>query len=80
MEEKRMSTAKPGQQANEGEGNRTAAREYNKAQSDFAKSGKVQQAAEDAAVAVDGPEGEELRRAEEKGKQHSHGEDPALKR
>ena len=58
-------------QANEGEGNRTAAREYNKAQSDFARSGRVKKAAEDAAVAVDGPEGEELRRAEEKGKQHS---------
>ncbi|MBS0638820.1 MAG: hypothetical protein U1E70_07940 [Acetobacteraceae bacterium] len=75
-----MATSPSGQQANEGEGNKTAAQEYNKAQSEFAKSGKVQQAAEDAAVAVDGPEGEELRKAEEKGKQHAHGEDPALKR
>ncbi len=75
-----MSTSKPGQSTNEGEGSRTAARDYNQAQTEFARSGKVQQAAQDAAVAVDGPEGEELRRAEEKAKQHSHGEDPALKR
>ncbi|MFL5289757.1 MAG: hypothetical protein ACJ8AW_54565 [Rhodopila sp.] len=75
-----MNTSNAGEPPNEGEGNRSAAREYNKAQSDFARSGRVQQAAEDAAVAVDGPEGEELRQAEEKGKQHSHGEDPAPKR
>jgi hypothetical protein len=66
-------------QANEGEGNHTAAREYNKAQADFAKSGKVKPAAEDAAAAVDGPEGADLRKAEELGRRHAHGEDPAVK-
>jgi len=64
---------------NEGEGNRTAAREYNKASEAFAKSGKVDKAAHDAERAVEGAEGEELRRAEEAGKRHSHGEDPKLK-
>ena len=67
-------------QKNEGEGNRTAAREYNQAQHEFAKSGKVQPAAEDAARAVAGKEGEKLREAERLGKAHAKAEDPALKR
>jgi hypothetical protein len=67
-------------QANEGEGNRTAARTYNKGVQDFVKSGQVDKKAREAANAVDGPEGRELRQAEEAGKSHSHGEDPALKR
>ena len=66
------------QQRNEGEGNYTAARQFDRAQSDFAKSGKVEQGARDAARAVDGPEGEALRKAEAEGKRHSHGEDPAV--
>lgn len=67
-------------QRNEGEGNRTAARQYNDAQKKFAESGKVEPAAKDAAKAVDGPEGSELRKAEEIGKRHAHGEDPQLKK
>ncbi len=67
-------------QKNEGEGNRSAAREYNKTQQDFASSGKVGPAAADAARAVDGPEGADLRKAVELGKRHSRGEDPALKK
>jgi hypothetical protein len=67
-------------QKNEGEGNRTAAKQYNDAQKSFAESGKVDPAAKDAARAVDGPEGAELRKAEEVGKRHSHGEDPQLKK
>jgi hypothetical protein len=63
---------------NEGEGNRTAARAYNKAQHDFATSGKVGPAAQDAAKAVDGAEAKSLKQAEQEGKRHSHGEDPAL--
>jgi hypothetical protein len=55
-------------QKNEGEGNKTAAREYNQAQERFVKDGQWKDAAKDAARAVDGPEGEELRRAEEKGR------------
>jgi hypothetical protein len=70
-----MTTAK-----NEGEGNHTAAKQYNDAQKQFAESGKVGPAAKDAAKAVDGPEGNELRKAEEAGKRHAHGEDPQLKK
>lgn len=53
-------------QRNEGEGNKTAAREFNQAQEQFVKEGQWKDAAKDAARAVDGPEGAELRRAEEK--------------
>ena len=67
-------------QENEGEGNKTAARHYNEAQADFAKSGKVEDKAREALEAVEGPEGKELEKAEAAGKSHSHGEDPALKK
>ena len=67
-------------QDNEGEGNRTAAREYNKGVQDFVKTGQVKKKAREAADALDGPEATELRQAEEAGKKHSHGEDPALKK
>ncbi|HQT76146.1 MAG: hypothetical protein B7Z80_00390 [Rhodospirillales bacterium 20-64-7] len=67
------------EQKNEGEGNHTAARQYNDAQQKFAKSGKVEQGARDAEKAVDGPEAESLRKAEEAGKRHAHGEDPQVK-
>jgi hypothetical protein len=67
-------------QKNEGEGNHTAARQYNDAQKRFAESSKVGAAAKDAPRAVDGPEGSDLRKAEEVGKRHTHGEDPQLKR
>ena len=53
-------------QQNEGEGNKTAAREFNQAQEKFVKDGQWKEAAKDAARAVDGPEGAELQRAEEK--------------
>jgi cation transport regulator ChaB len=64
---------------NEGEGNHSAAKQYNDAQKRFAESGKVEPAAKDAARAVDGPEGRELRDAELLGKRHAHGEDPQVK-
>jgi hypothetical protein len=64
--------------ANEGEGNRTAARVYNRQTEAFARSGQVGPQARAAADALDGPEAAALRRAEEVGRQHSHGEDPAL--
>ncbi|HBK07006.1 MAG TPA: hypothetical protein DDZ81_14360 [Acetobacteraceae bacterium] len=67
-------------ETNEGEGNRTAAKQYNDAQKKFAESGKVGPAAKDAAKAVDGPEGSDLRKAEDLGKRHAHGEDPQLKK
>ena len=70
----------PGGQQNEGEGNKTAAREYNKATTKFTKSGEVEGKAREAKRAVDGAEGEDLRAAEREGRSHSHGEDPQLRR
>jgi hypothetical protein len=58
-------------QANEGEGNRTAARAYDRKAEAFAKSGKVEQKAKEAELAVDGPEGEDLARAEAAGKKRA---------
>jgi hypothetical protein len=52
---------------NEGEGNKTAAREYNNAQRRFARSGKVEAGVRDAEQALDGPEREELLKAEAAG-------------
>ena len=67
-------------QQNEGEGNKTAAREYNKGTTEFAKSGQVEGKAREAKRAVDGSEGETLRDAKREGQSHSHGEDPQLRR
>lgn len=64
--------------ANEGEGNRTADRQYREGVKDHVQHHDVQGDAQRAGDAVDGPEGEELRRAEEEGKRHSKGEDPKL--
>jgi hypothetical protein len=47
----------------QGEGNYDAARRYRKAQEDFARSGKVDKAAQEAEEAIEGPEGAELERA-----------------
>jgi len=63
---------------NEGEGNKTAARQYNEAQQRFAQSGKVEEKAREAEKALDGPEKEVLQQAEAVGKRHSAGEDPAV--
>jgi len=65
---------------NQGEGNREAAKAYNRGATGTAKSGTVQDKAKDAAKALDGSEGEALRRAEKEGKSHAHGEDPQVKR
>jgi hypothetical protein len=65
---------------NEGEGNKTAARQYNDEQKRFAQSGKVEEKAREAELALDGPEKDALQRAEEAGKRHSAGEDPAVTR
>jgi hypothetical protein len=53
---------------NEGEGNRTAAREYNEAQQRFISGGEVEAAARDAEQALEGPERQELLDAEAVGK------------
>ncbi len=65
-------------QANEGEGNHTAARHYNESQKAFVDSGKVGPAADKAVEAVDGPDGDALRAAEDAAKQRARGEDPAV--
>lgn len=52
---------------NEGEGNRTAARRYNKDTAEFVESGKVDANAKKARKAVESEEGAELKRAEKAG-------------
>ncbi len=53
---------------NEGEGNRSADREYREDVRRHVESGAVEPAAKEAEKTLDGPEAEELRRAEEAGK------------
>ena len=72
--------AKPTSPSNEGEGNKTAAREYNEAQQRFVKSGQVEGAARDAERAIDGAERQELLDAEAAGKSRAAGEDPEIDR
>lgn len=67
-----------GKQRNEGEGNKTAAKEYNEATKKFTQSGQVDKQAEAAAKAREGAERQELDRAEQAGKSHAKGEDPQL--
>lgn len=57
---------------NQGEGNRTAAKEYNERTKKFVDEGKVEDSARAAADAVDSAEGEELRKAEKEGRKHAH--------
>lgn len=72
-------TSKPASQ-NEGEGSRSADAQYRRGVEEHVRHHDVQGDAERAREAVDGPEGEELRRAEEEGKRHAKGEDPKPKR
>jgi len=64
---------------NEGEGNKTAGRQYNEAQRGFVESGQVEDRAREAEKALDGPEQTELQKAEAIGKDHSAGEDPKVR-
>jgi hypothetical protein len=73
-------TNEPTDQPNEGEGNHTAARRFNRDEQAFVRSGKVEKKAREAAKALDGDEKHELARAEHDGKRHVHEEDPAVKR
>jgi hypothetical protein len=68
------------EQRNEGEGNRTAARQYNEAQRRFAQSGKVDEKAHEAEHALETPERSVLERAEAVGKSHKRAEDPEVTR
>jgi hypothetical protein len=66
---------------NEGEGNRTAAREYNDAQQRFVRSGKVGEKAHEAERDMrDRDIRRELEQAEAVGKRHAAEEDPQVKR
>lgn len=60
---------------NEGEGNKTAARQFNREQSKFAHSGKVDQAARDAEQALDTAEGRDLGEAAREARRHAKGGD-----
>jgi hypothetical protein len=76
--EKRKDVTK---QRNEGEGNRTAAREYNEAQQRFVKSGQVGKKAREAERDLDKDSiRRELEHAEAVGKRHSADEDPEIRR
>lgn len=65
---------------NEGEGNRTAAREYNKATREHARTHDVDAEAKKARKALEGEQGDSLRRAEQTGKSRAKDEDPQVKR
>ena len=65
-------------QRNEGEGNKTAAKEYNKAATAHAQSGRSDEAARKARQAMNTSEGTEMREAEIEGKRHAKDEDPQL--
>lgn len=67
-------------QKNEGEGNRTAAREYNEATRRFTESGRVEKSSKAAKRAVESSEKAELERAEQAGKSKMREEDPAIER
>jgi len=68
-------------QQNEGEGNRTAAREYNQAQQRFVQSGKVDDKARQAERDIRNEDiRRELEHAEAIGKSHAAGEDPEVAR
>jgi hypothetical protein len=55
---------------NQGEGNIEAGRRFNKAETEFAKSGKVSEAAKDARRAIESPENDELEKAKAEGLSH----------
>ncbi|TXH34473.1 MAG: hypothetical protein E6Q98_18295 [Rhodospirillaceae bacterium] len=57
---------------NEGEGNRTAAREFNADEQRFVQDkAKVKEQADKAKQAVESPQGEDLRKAEKTGLKHA---------
>jgi len=66
-----MTAQKDVQPTNEGEGSRTAAKQYNEATRKFVESGKVDKAAKEAEQAIEGDEAEELKRAEDEGRAHA---------
>lgn len=69
--------ADPKKQQNEGEGNRTAARAYNKDTKEFVDEGRVGKAAEEARTAMEGDERKELEKARKEAASHAKEHDPA---
>ena len=63
-----MSESPKDQKGNEGEGSRTADRHYREGVRRHVKSGASEPAADEAQHALDGPEADELRKAEEAAK------------
>ncbi|KYF54067.1 hypothetical protein BE08_45805 [Sorangium cellulosum] len=63
--ENQKATQKPQSPDLEGEGNHTADRRYREGVERSVKGGKIEENAEEAARALDGPEGDELREAQE---------------
>jgi hypothetical protein len=80
MEVEMAETRKRTPGRNEGEGNRTAARQYNEAQRRFVESGKVDERAHEAEHALETPERSVMKRAEEIGKSHKRAEDLEITR
>jgi hypothetical protein len=60
-----------GQPVNEGEGSRSAARDYNQRTDAFIRSGKVEESARKAEKAIEGDERKELSDAEKIGRSHA---------
>ena len=69
-----------GGNSHEDRGGLKAARDYNRDLNNFEKSGQVDSKAEEAKRAVEGPERDSLKRAEEQGKQRGRGDDTGGKR
>jgi hypothetical protein len=65
--------------AMQGEGNYVAGRRYDQAQQEFVEAGKVDDAARKAKP-TNTREAEEMDAAEQEGRSHAKGEDPALRR
>lgn len=62
-----------------GEGNYTAGREFNRDQGDFIENNpqRIKDKAREAAEAVDGPEADDLERAEAEGRSHARTDRPS---
>lgn len=65
---------------NQGEGDREAARRYNKHSREFQAENDTQAKARDAADALSGDEAAALKKAEAEGKAQARGEDPQVRR
>jgi hypothetical protein len=65
---------------NQGEGSKTAAKEYDEKATKFARSGPVDERAREARQAIEGDEADTLRDAEAEGKSRLAEEDPEIRR